>query len=77
MVIAAHNQFRECDFLRFARFFLNFEGDLDVYVNKFIRFLAMFIVVVAWDGFPGETRSNLKKKVKKRGLGGYFRGINS
>lgn len=75
MVIAAHNQFRECEFLRFARFFLNFEGDLDVYVNKFIRFLAMFIVVVAWDGFPGETRSNLKKKKVKKGVWVVISGV--
>lgn len=42
-------------------FFLDIEGDLDVHVNKLILFPVLFILFVAWDGFAGKARSNLKK----------------
>lgn len=44
--------------------FLNIEGDLDFYVNKLIRFLVLFICVVAWDCFVRNTRSNFTKRSK-------------
>lgn len=52
---------------------VNIEGDLDFYFNKLIRFLVLFIWVVALDYFAGNTRSNLQKGVKRleRSFEGY------
>lgn len=52
---------------------VNIEGDLDFYFNKLIRFLVLFIWVVALDYFAGKTRSNLQKGVKRleRSFEGY------
>lgn len=49
-------------FVSCAIFVLNIEGDLDFHVNKLIRFLVLFIWLVALGGLTEKTRSSVTKR---------------